>query len=55
MTLQQRGSAFAQMTELIAVVRTVDELRAMFRECIASLRISYETADTIAGLPAGHF
>ena len=38
----------------IAVVRTAHELRTMFRGRIASLGITFETADTIAGLPSGY-
>jgi hypothetical protein len=33
----------------LAVVRTADDLRVMFRDRIVSLNISYETADAIAG------
>ena len=35
-------------------MRTADDLRVLFRQRIASLGITYETADTIAGLPAGY-
>ena len=38
----------------IAAVRSADDLRVLFRKRIASLGITYETADTIAGLPAGY-
>ena len=38
----------------IAAVRTADDLRVMFRNRIVSLGITYETADEIAGLPAGY-
>jgi len=47
---QQDGGAFAQSeTTAIAAVRSADDLRALFRQ-----RITFETADTIAGLPAGY-
>ena len=42
------------MTPSIAEVRTADDLRAMFRARIVSLGITFETTDTIAGLPAGY-
>ena len=52
---QQDGGAFAQSeTTAIAAVRSADDLRALFRQRIASLGITFETADTIAGLPAGY-
>jgi hypothetical protein len=38
----------------LATVRTGADLCVMFRERIASLGITYETADSIAGLPAGY-
>ena len=52
---QQGDGAFAQSeTAAIACVWTSDELRNMFRTRIASLGVTFETADTIAGLPAGY-
>jgi hypothetical protein len=45
---------FQSDTTPIAVVRTVNDLRAMFRQRIVSLGITYETADSVAGLPAGY-
>jgi hypothetical protein len=42
------------MTLSIAEVRTADDLRVLFRKRIASLGITFETTDTIAGLPAGY-
>ena len=42
------------MTLSIAEVRTADDLRVLFRQRIASLGITFETTDTIAGLPAGY-
>ena len=42
------------MTLSIAEVRTADDLRALLRDRIASLGITFETTDTIAGLPAGY-
>jgi hypothetical protein len=38
----------------LAVVRTADDLRSMFRNRIVNLGISYETADQIGGLPLGY-
>jgi len=47
---------FAQSNNItpIAVVRSADDLRELFRQRIASLGITYETADLISGLPSGY-
>jgi hypothetical protein len=47
---------FAQSNTItpIAVVRSADDLRGLFRQRIASLGITYETADLISGLPSGY-
>ena len=44
----------ATASNALAVVRTIDELRAMFRARVAALDLSYETVDMISGLPAGY-
>ena len=52
---QQDGGTFSQSeTTAIAAVRSIDDLRALLRDRIASLGITFETTDTIAGLPAGY-
>jgi hypothetical protein len=52
---EQDGGAFAQSEiTAIAAIRSIDDLRALFRQRIISLGITYETAETIAGLPAGY-
>jgi hypothetical protein len=48
------GEVPTHALECIAAVRTADDLRVMFRDRIASLGITFETADAIAGLPAGY-
>jgi hypothetical protein len=37
-----------------AVVRTLDDLRRLFRQRFAELEITYQTADRVAGLTAGY-
>jgi hypothetical protein len=54
MTLWQGLPGAAKFNASLGVVRSADNLRALFRQRIASLGITFETADTIAGLPAGY-
>ena len=41
-------------TDALAAVRSVEDLRVMFRDRIASLAITFDTADAIAGLTKGY-
>ena len=51
---QQDSVEFESGTTPIAIVRTADDLRELFRQRIASLGVTYETADLISGLPSGY-
>jgi len=51
---QQDSVEFESGTTPIAVVSTADDLRALFRHRIASLGITYETADHLGGLTDGY-
>jgi hypothetical protein len=52
--IRQTVLGAAKSNASLGVVRTADELRNMFRERIVQLGITFETADIIAGLPAGY-